>query len=149
MSLGKYILLLTILPGMSGWAVEPTEDEKRLQKDIGGSDAEHVLAYLRSQMVTETSKEQIAKLIEQMGSDNFKERQEATKRIVMAGPAALPQLRAASNHADKEIAGRARRCITDIESGPRGELITIAIRQLTRMRHEKAVEVLLAYLPSV
>jgi hypothetical protein len=150
MSLWRSVfLILMIAIGLSACAADPTDDEKRLQKDIGGADAEHVLTYLRGQMPTEVTKQQIIELIEQMGSANFKQRQEATRKLVQAGPVALPLLRAASNHTDKEIAGRAKRCITDIQAGARADLTTIAIRHLARLQHQDSVDVLLAFLPTV
>jgi HEAT repeat protein len=130
-------------------AADAGEDEQRLKKDLGGADAERILGYLRSQMLTESSKQQISKLIEEMGSANFRQRQAATRKLVEAGRVAIPLLRAATSHTDKEIASRARRCISDIQNSPRADLPIVAIRQLARLKSEKSVDVLLAYLPAV
>lgn len=150
----KSIFLVSIcaLPLVSGQrikAADPAEDEQRLKKDLGGADAERILEYLRGQMLTEASKQKLSQLIEEMGSANFKKRQEATRKLVEAGPVAIPLLRAATSHRDKEIASRARRCINEIQNGPRADLPMVAIRQLTRLKHEKSVDVLLAFLPAV
>lgn len=143
------VCALPVMPSPRIYAADAGEDEQRLKKDLGGADAERILGYLRSQMLTESSKQQISKLIEEMGSTNFRQRQAATRKLVEAGRVAIPLLRAATSHPDKEIASRARRCISDIQNSPRADLPIVAIRQLARLKSEKSVDVLLAYLPAV
>ena len=48
-----------------------------------------------------------AKLIPQLGSRKFDERESASKQLAKLGPGALPQIRAAATHKDPEIAARA------------------------------------------
>src|ERR1051325_7652290 len=66
-------------------AGDPAEDEARLTKELGGADADRVLAYLRGQLLTPDTKKKIADLIEQMGSPTFRTRQEATKKLIDLG----------------------------------------------------------------
>jgi HEAT repeat protein len=141
------VCLLTIVRMPA--ADEPADDEQRLKKDLGGADGDRLIAYLRGQIPTAASREKLAALIEQMGDRSFKTRQEATRKLVEAGPVALSLLRAASNHPDKEIAARARRCVSDLLNGPGSDLPAVIVRHLGRTRNEKAIDVLLEYLPSV
>lgn len=126
---------------------DEAEDVERLKKEIGSADAPTLLDYLRSQISTPETSKKIAKLIEELGSPNFRTRQNATRQLIDIGPVAIAQLRLATNHTDKEIAGRARRAINEIESGPRFDLPVVAMRQLGRLKEPKAVELMLALLP--
>ncbi len=96
----------------------PSEDVQRLKKDLGGADAERILEYLRGQMLTASIKQKLSQLIGELGSPNFKQRRDATRKLVQAGPVAIPLLRAATGNPDREIASRACRCISEIQDGP-------------------------------
>jgi hypothetical protein len=62
------------------------------------------------------SKEKIDKLIEQMGSDDFKERDKATKDLSAIGVPALEALRKAAKSDDAEVRKRAEEIIPKIET---------------------------------
>ena len=59
--------------------------------------------------------ERIERLIRQLGSGSFQERERAGREIIAIGAAALPRLRSATENADREIARRAKSCIEEIE----------------------------------
>jgi hypothetical protein len=61
------------------------------------------------------SKEKIDKLIEQMGSGTFSEREKATKELAAIGPPALEALRKAAKSDDAEVRKRAKELIPKIE----------------------------------
>lgn len=61
------------------------------------------------------SKEKIAKLIEQMGSGNFAERENATKELAEIGVPALEALRKAAKNDDAEVRKRAEELLPKIE----------------------------------
>ena len=129
-------------------ADESAADEALLQRQLGGADADRVIAYLKEQLLSEPSQANLKKLIEQMGDRKFAVRQEATHKLVAAGIPALPLLREATKHPDKEIASRAKRCLADIEAGAGYDVPRAAVRHLVRLRHEKAVETLLTVYPA-
>jgi len=141
------IALVASRPFNAG-AVEADADLKRLEKELGGTDADRVLAYLETQRLTDAARAKLEALIEQLGDRQFRKREEAQKKLVEAGPVAQSLLHKATMHSDREIAARARRALSDIESGPRRDLPLLALRHLVRLRHEKAVEVLFQFLPS-
>ncbi len=139
-------VLLTVYPLAA--AAAPAADEALLKRQLGSTDAERVIGYLKDQLLSEPSAANLKKLIEQMGDRKFAIRQEASRKLVAAGIPALPLLREATQSADKEIATRASRCIADIEAGASYDLPRAAVRHLVRLRHEKAVETLLTVYPA-
>jgi len=151
MSRCRVIVLLALVVAASpprGIASDAKSDEDRLTKELGGADAERLLTYLRGQLGGPESTKRFAELIEQLGNTNFRTRQEATKKLVEAGPVALPQLKAASTHSDKEVSGRAKRCVNDIQQSPRYDLPVVAIRHLGRVKEKRGVELMLSFLPT-
>src|SRR5262245_57042991 len=155
MSRSRFLLRLigaaaALLISASGLrAVDPEADEKLLKESLGSTNPEKVVAYLRTQTLTDAAREKYLPLIQQLGDRAFRKREEASKKLIEAGPVVIPLLRDATNSRDREISSRARRCISEMESSPKRELPLIAARYLVRLRHEKAVEVLLAYIPTV
>src|SRR5690242_11836791 len=59
----------------------------------------------------------IARLVKQLGSSDFRERETATKALAAIGLPALEALRNASKDIDVEVAQRATRLVTSIENG--------------------------------
>lgn len=59
--------------------------------------------------------QQIAKLIRQLDSDNFEEREKASKELIAIGSLALEPLRKATKSPDLEVVKRANACIKEIE----------------------------------
>src|SRR5947207_8412975 len=67
----------------------------------------------------------IDQLIQQLGHDEFGQREDASRRLVQIGEPALAALRrAATAHADAEIKHRAATLVRKIEKELRGELLT-------------------------
>src|SRR5262245_63283639 len=60
-------------------------------------------------------KARIARLIQQLGSDEQEDRDEAEAQLGKLGPRAIEALRKASNHSDAEIRRRARKLASAIE----------------------------------
>jgi len=88
--------------GPRSWAEEP-----KPPSDQGGE---------KEKIVKEPDAAAIAKLVEQLGSANFKERQEATKALEDIGLPALDALRKAAKGNNLEFAQRASRLIEIIEN---------------------------------
>src|SRR5262249_13633618 len=60
---------------------------------------------------------EIAKLIEDLGSDTFEERETASKKLKAAGRAAEPALTKAAQSKDTEVARRAKKILSDFRWG--------------------------------
>src|SRR5947209_2664764 len=68
---------------------------------------------------------EIGQLIEQLGSEDFGERQAASNRLGALGEAALPALRLALHHPDAEVRRRADDLVHELERRYYGELRTL------------------------
>lgn len=138
------IVIAPILLAGLGRSSDPAADAALIKRLLGNSDPAALITFLQSQVLTDAARGDYAKLIEQMGDKKFAARQEASRKLVEAGPVVLPMLREAMANPSKEIANRAARAVEDIERGPRADLPMAAVRQLVASRHDKTVETLLA-----
>jgi hypothetical protein len=91
------------------------------------------LAVLRQREVGKENLAALAQAVQQLGSRKFTVRQKATRRLLSAGPAALPLLRQALHDRDAERARLARQCLEQIENGP-GPRLTEALARLVGRR---------------
>jgi hypothetical protein len=64
-------------------------------------------------------RERVARLVEQLGDEDYDLREKASAALAEIGDDALPALRAARSSADLEVADRARRLVATIEKNPR------------------------------
>ncbi|MHC4778023.1 MAG: hypothetical protein ACYTFG_05530 [Planctomycetota bacterium] len=62
----------------------------------------------------EALRERIAGLVARLGSESWKEREEASKELAAIGEAAVPALQKALESGDPEVAGRAEECLRQI-----------------------------------
>jgi HEAT repeat protein len=111
------------------------------------TDNASILAYLKRISAHDDDLLNIDKLIEQLGDDDFDKRQDASRRLTDLGPVALPVLRLARNHKDRETARRVRDCSHNIASGCFADLPLAAVHLLIRRKVDGAVELLLSFLP--
>jgi HEAT repeat protein len=123
------------------------EDEVLLQKAKLPSDAAALVEFFRKRTLHEGDGTRIQAWIKQLGGDRFKEREEASRRLVEVGKAALGQIRLAAKSSDQEVARRAEICLEMITVYPGPGLPAAALRLLARRPSADAVEALLDYLP--
>ena len=62
--------------------------------------------------------EQVAELVKDLGSDDYKARSEAEKKLRTAGPEALPELEKATSSNDPEIKSRASKILGGLRAAP-------------------------------
>ncbi len=86
----------------------------------------------------------LGRLVEDLGSDQFKTREAARKRLVAVGDAALARLYAARGDKDPERAGR---CIEAIEQGKDRAADEAAVTWLVANAPEEGAAELVGYLP--
>jgi HEAT repeat protein len=131
-------------------ADSPTDaDEELLKEAASGVDAASLLKFLRDRSLDEADLGQIPKLIRRLGSDNFDEREQAARGLVLFGSVARARLQRAAEDPDPEIARRAKACLARIAVGVSQEVPAAAVRLLLQRRPAGAVETLLRYLPFV
>jgi hypothetical protein len=114
------------------------------------TDSKDLLSFFRKRTVSEATRARVAGLIQQLGSDEFSERQKAQADLEEIGAPARPQLRDALADGELEVRRRARRALAKIGS-PRDEapLLVAGARVLAGRKAPGALEVLLDFLPSM
>lgn len=123
-------------------------EEARLKAAKVGTDGPALLEYLRQRSVTAATKERITRLVRRLGSEDFTEREQASKELVAAGGVAVPFLRQAAQSGDVEVAQRAQQCLKQIKGETDAEVTTAVIRLIGLRRPAGAAEVLLGFLPA-
>jgi HEAT repeat protein len=110
-------------------------------------DGPFVLATLAKHTLTADKRRRLEELLTQLGSEDFADRESATRHLLLFGRLALPRLRVAAKDGDVEVARRAKMLIERLETGPEMRLPVAAFRLLAVRKPAGAVEALLAYLP--
>lgn len=75
------------------------------------------------------SEAEIAQLVEQLGSTQFKEREAATRQLQKAGQAALPMLREAMKSKDREVRVRAEQLVKTVDERVRKSVTLKFLRE--------------------
>jgi hypothetical protein len=123
-------------------------DRKILSAAKIGPDAGTLEAFLRKQSLDVSEQEQVQTLIKAFSDDKFAVREEAKDKLIKMGPRVRGLLEEATRSTDPEVASRARECLPPLGKGPSSEVLGAAVRMLSIERDSKALEALLAYLPS-
>ncbi len=137
------------LPLPSHGAEEKVEDpnEALLVQGKVGTDTRSIIAYLRSKSENDADLLIVDKLVRQLGSRNFKLREDAEAKLLKLEMGALDKLRKATGDSDEEIRKRATALATSIETKTALPVGLAAVRVLLRRQPPELAEVLLRYLP--
>lgn len=144
---GKKVLRETVL---SDYA-EPdlaSADEKLVREADSDVSGPALLEFLRRRTPTPAKLKRASSLIPRLGDDAFAVREQASRDLLALGAIAIPFLREATKHNDREIARRARECLQTLGEGRSKARTLAAIRLLGLRKPEGVAEVLLNYLPS-
>ncbi len=146
----KELLFVGVLAGLIGMphplaAADVAEDpDEQLLRQAGiRTDTDSLLAVLRERPVSDPNPERVQRLIRQLGSENFQERESATKELKTFGRVALEPLRKAVQGGDAEVATRAKSCIEDIEFHTGWQFPAAVMKLLVRHRPAGLVPALL------
>lgn len=123
------------------------EDEALLKASKLETDGAALLDFFRKRTPDDAARQKIAKLVEQLDSNEFAVRQNAAKALIELGPPALPFLRTAAKGSSLELTRRAESCIEDIERTIKRGIPEAAVRLLAVRKPDGACAVLLNYLP--
>ncbi|HZV05735.1 MAG TPA: HEAT repeat domain-containing protein [Gemmataceae bacterium] len=124
-------------------------DVKALKSAGIPTDGPGLASYFKRRTSTISDESRIKELVQRLGSDEFKVREEASRQLVMLGPRARPFLQVALKNSDPEIVRRAQDCLERIARGATSSSLCAAVRVLARCSPPNAGAVLLDYLPSV
>jgi len=78
----------------------------------------------------EADEETIAKLIKQLGDDNYKIRRDAQAKLIEIGEPAIPQLKEALKSSDVEVQNRAEQALAEIRKGSHGRISEKIAKQI-------------------
>lgn len=150
------LLCLLVLGALPAWCQETesrTAYENVLAKQGIGTEVDELLLFLEQLRPADKQLRRFADLIQQLGDDDFRKREQATSELARAGPSVRAQLVEASKGHNVEIRWRAKRLLADIETRQqqqlRDELVTAVLRLLELHASERAVGPLLAAIPSL
>jgi hypothetical protein len=148
-SFAGFFLDATLLAALAiaGQPNRPIEEEAFLTSHAKlATDNANLLTFLRVRS-GQTEPARVERLIEQLGSSSFEERDAASRTLAVLGPAALPGLRKAIADRDAEIARRARACLDTVEKSINDDWSLPVVRILAARKPTKAFDSFLAFLP--
>jgi hypothetical protein len=122
-------------------------DEKVLRAHRFATDGPGLLSVFRDATPDDQDRQKVTRLIEQLGSKTFVEREKASAALRAYGPRAVPFLQATLKNTDLEVLRRARFCLEKIAARFGPEIYFSALRLISLRRPAGSVEVLLRYLP--
>lgn len=123
------------------------DDKKFLKAANITSDAAGLIGFFKKRTLSDDDRKNLEKLVMQLDSNQFAQRQEASQRLVEIGTPALPFLRNAVLGNSLEMTRRVEECIKQIERGPGPALPSAAARLLAQRAPAEAIQVLLDYVP--
>ena len=146
LSAGLALLLLSRAPAAD--PTEPDADGQRLLKKYGVTpDAAGLRAYFRALRPAEARKE-VAALVVKLGSDDFDERETATRRLTLLALVAEAELKEAAGNPDAEVARRAAQVLAALEADS-VPLFQAALRAAAALRPKGLAGELLAIVPGL
>src|SRR5262245_53237761 len=133
--------------------VGPDEGSRQKARDAWAewwlkSEGPGLLDEFKKRTMDEDAREKVLRLIQDLGSSKFKERQAATDKLKEMGVLVIPLLRKAGNEEkDPEVRDRAKKCLAEIEKAQTGPLSPVTARLVAYRKPEGAVTMLLKFLP--
>jgi outer membrane protein assembly factor BamB len=111
------------------------------------TDGSSLVEFFRARTPSKEDLRHLKALIGQLGSDSYREREEASQELARQSPVVIPFLERGLESSDLEVRRRVRLCLQQIERGPGPALPLAAARLLAERQPKGAVPVLLGYLP--
>jgi hypothetical protein len=123
-------------------------DEAVLKAAAVKSDNESLLAFFKRRTLLDSEREAIRKLVRQLGSESYRQREQAMAELISRGPAVSEMVREAARDKDLEISRRAEQCLARVqEKDVAIDVLPAAVRLLAGRRPPGTVETMLAYAP--
>ncbi len=132
----------------AGAAAQSAEDERTLQAHKIPTDGPGLLDYFRRRTASSADQAEIGRRVQLLGDPSYAAREEASRKLIDRGPAALAALRRALDDPDLEVRRRAAICVEAIRRQGSSAVDGAAVRVLRARRPAETVGVLLGYLPT-
>ena len=124
------------------------EDERTLQAHKIPTDGPGLQDYFRRRTASLADQAEIGRWVRLLGDPSYAVREDAGRKLIDRGPAALVALRHALDDPDLEVKRRAAGCVEAIQRQGSAVIDGAAVRVLAARRPAEAVGVLLSYLPT-
>ncbi len=111
------------------------------------SEGDATLKVFRNRTLKETEREHWLAVIQQLGNDDFNERERAQEELQKKGASVAPLLRHALTNGDEEIKKRAQKALDQIERDKASSQLPVQARLMAYRKPVATAEVLLAYVP--
>lgn len=142
LALATATALTTALPAAEGDKADP--DAGLLAKQgVQANDANSVTAYLRRLYDENTNDQTVAKLISQLGADDYNQRQEATNKLLSMPNVPEAAMKAAAASDDLEVKSRAEYILKRIRGSSADATLLAALRTICQKQHKGAGEAIL------
>jgi hypothetical protein len=137
-----------LLLAFCAMAQEAGPDQVLLRENKIPLDGPGLLTFFKDRTANLTDAARVAKLIKQLGAEDFEDREDASRQLIALGSRVLKELQDATKNPDIEVVRRAEECLRQIKQGSTAHVLQAAVRQLGRTKDAGAATVLLAYLPT-
>jgi HEAT repeat protein len=114
---------------------------------LGSEKGDVLLEEVRKRTLTDERVRRAGMLIEKLGDDTFKVRQESESELLKMGGTIIPLLRKALKNPDLEIRNRSQKVLTQLEMDKNVPLSPVVPRLLAMRKPRGAVDAILAYIP--
>jgi len=149
-SLAILVGCVSVLTGAAGGDDKEriAHDEQILKTANLKSDAESLVSFFKRRTLPVGHQHKVKELIRQLGSQSYREREQAAAELLTFGPGVAELLRAATTDENLEIARRAEKCLQRITEGDHArEVPAAAARLLAARKPVTAIATLLDFLP--
>lgn len=127
---------------------DTTADDQKSLKDVGlGIDGPALLDYFKKRTFPEANPKEMARLLEQLGDEDFATREKAYNSLMGLGAGALVGIKEAEKSKDPEVNRRAVELRQRIEAKAEPGIQSATARLIAKGKPAGAADVLLAYLP--
>jgi hypothetical protein len=147
--LGAFVVA-AVAHAEDGSSANFARDEELLKNARIATDGPGLLEFIRKKCILSAATvEQIDSLIERLGDNNFRKREQASADLKAIGSAALPALRRALRGKDAETSRRAADILEFVQSGTMSSRLCAAAHLLQDRRPDGAVRALIDWLPCI
>jgi HEAT repeat protein len=144
---GLLLALNLSLPAQEPADEAARDDEKILKASGLGADPQALLRYFKDKTFAEIDPKELSRLLRELGSSDFRTREDAFIHLAKLGTAALAALKQAEGETDPEVKRRVAELKRRIEIKAEALLQGAALRTIARGKPAGAAAILLAYAP--